>query len=246
MGARGGVRIAGGVIALLAGTACLGAAVVSAGSVAAIDSLVGRSGVVTRDMGTVSGSPADVAVVVDGVEARITADGVPPGLPELLSLAGTSPQQLIDQRGSFVLLATPTADGDAFLGTGSPGAIDDYLFGHPYAVAELAGGTWTTVSVPGEGSPGLPETAGAWGAQARGRPAELPASSLAGQTLVVMSPDARPGVSTDLRLEYRVPDAPSALRSAAVTAAAAGIGGLLLVLLGAWLVVGRRPRGRHA
>jgi MYXO-CTERM domain-containing protein len=43
-----------------------------------------------------------------------------------------------------------------------------------------------------------------------------------------------------LRLEYRVPGAGVALQSAAVSAAAASLGGLALIVLGGFLVVGRR------
>lgn len=240
------LRIALGVAALVLGVLAILCGLGSASAVAGIDMLVGRSGVVMRDMGMVSGGPGDVAVVVDGVKADITAGDLPPLVTRGLDLAGTSPGALIAENGTFTLLATPPGPGEAFLALGSPADVDDYLYGHPYAVAELeSGGSWREISVPGEGSP-PPPTEHDWVRSASGRPAQLPAGDLAGQTLVVMRSDAAAPAAADLRLEYRVPEAPAAIRSAAVTATAAGVGGLLLILLGAWCVVGRKPRGRHA
>ena len=63
-----------------------------------------------------------------------------------------------------------------------------------------------------------------------------------------MNPDGTPGVEANLTLEYRVPGADRVLEITAVSAAGASVGGLMLVLGGAWLVVGRRGggvRGRH-
>lgn len=240
------LRIALGIAALVLGVLAILCGLGAASAVAGIDMLVGRSGVVTRDMGTVAGAQGDVAVIVDGVKADITAGDLPPLLLSGLDLVGTSPAALIAEHGTFTLLATPPGPGDAFLALGSPAEVDGYLFGHPYAVAELeSNGSWREISVPGDGAP-APPTGQTWVRAAQGRPAQLPAGDLAGQTLVVMRPDASPPAAADLRLEYRVPEAPSAIRSAAVTAAASGVGGILLILLGAWCVVGRRPRGRHA
>ena len=242
------LRIILGVGALVLGTIVMIAGVGATGVVASIVTLVGRSGTVTQDMGTVAGGPTDSAVIIDGVEAAITAGALPAVVGDALAIAGTSPEQLIRERGTFVLLATAPTAGDVFVGLSAPGPVDDYLYGHPYAVAELASDrTWRTLSVPGIGIP-PPPIEQAWAVSAVGRPAQLPAASLSGQTLVVMRPDATAPAAADLRLEYRVPEAPSVLRSSAITAVASTIGGLLLVLLGAWLVVGprRRPPGKHA
>ena len=239
------VRVGLGILLVVAGTVAILAGLGSAATVASIDRLVGRTGVVSQDMGTVSGGAGDSAIIIDGVTADIRAGDFPSWFDDALALGGTSADRLIRDNGAFVLLATPPGQEEAFLGLGTPADVDDYLFGHAYAVAELDGpAAWRTLSVPGDGTPGSPGSR-TWAASAVGRPAELPAADLTGLTLVVMRPDAAAPVSTDLRLEYRVPQAPVALRTAATTAAAAGIGGLLLVLLGAWLVVGRR-RGRHA
>ena len=73
---------------------------------------------------------------------------------------------------------------------------------------------------------------------------ELPADALDGLTLVLMRTDATPAPEAALRLEYRLPGADTALQGAAITAAAGAIGGFLLVLLGGWLVVGRRGRAQ--
>ncbi|MEY3734813.1 MAG: hypothetical protein RL347_2172, partial [Actinomycetota bacterium] len=62
-----------------------------------------------------------------------------------------------------------------------------------------------------------------------------------GGTLVLMRSDAEAEPSATLRLEYRVQGATSALQGAAVAAAALSLGGLALILLGGWAVVGRRP-----
>lgn len=242
------VRISLGIAALALGTVAILAGIAATGVVASILTLVGQTGTVSQDMGTVAGGPADSAVIIDGVEAAITVGALPSMVTDALATAGTSPEQLIRERGTFVLLATAPTAGDVFIGLSDPGPVDDYLYGHPYAVAELAPDrTWRTLSVPGMGTP-QPPAEQAWTASAAGRPAQLPAASLSGQTLVLMRPDATAPAAADLRLEYRVPEAPSVLRSSAITAAASAAGGLLLILLGAWLVVGprRRPQGKHA
>lgn len=240
------LRITSGAVALTVGTITILTGICAAGVVAGIDSLVGRTGVVSQDMGSVVGGPADVAIVVDGVQADINPGRLPSAVTDGMALLGISAQEELRARGSFVLLATPPGEGEAFLALGSPAAVDDYLFGYPYAVAELAGDrSWREISVPGEGRPKQPAEVG-WVTSAQGRPAELPAAQLSGQTLVIMRPDASPPAGSVIRLEYRVPEAPVALRSAAIVAASSTVGGLLLVLLGAWLVVGRKPKGRHA
>ena len=242
------LRITLGIAALVLGTVAMIAGIGATGVAASIVTLVGRSGTVSQDMGTVAGGPADSAVIIDGVEAAITAGALPAVITDTLAIADTSPEQLIRERGAFVLLATAPTAGDVFVGLSDPGPVDDYLYGHPYAVAELARDrTWRTLSVPGTGTP-PPPVEQTWTASAVGHPAQLPAASLSGQTLVLMRPDATAPAAADLRLEYRVPEAPAVLRSSAITAAAAAVGGLLLVLLGAWLVVGprRRPQGKHA
>jgi hypothetical protein len=140
-----------------------------------------------------------------------------------------------------LLVATP-AGGDAFIGVAPVEAVNDYLDGTPYSVAVKGAGDWPTVSVPGSGVPAVPQTQTFWVNSASGTAPELPAEALEGLTLVLMRADAAPAPDAALRLEYRLPGADTALQGAAIVAAAAGIGGLLLVLLGGWLVVGRRSR----
>ena len=240
------VRVTAGIIVVVLGSMSILTGMASTGIVASIVSLVGRTGVVQQPLGTVTTDPAGTAIIIDGVEASVSAGSLPDSVRDLLALAGSSPERLLEDQGELVLVGTPRAEGDAFLGTASPGDVDDYLFGHPYSVAERMGTDWPTINVPGDGQPASPAEQSFWEAKATGSPVEIPASGLGGLTLVAMNTDSNPGVALDLRLEYRVPDAPLAIESSAITAAAACVGGLLLVLLGAWLVVGPRGRGRHA
>jgi len=240
-------RIALGIAVVMAASTSILVSLIAAGAAAGLHAVVGQSGVLGQDLGVLAADPPGVAVLVDGVEASISADGVPGSAADALALAGTSTDDLVAAYGDFVLLATPTEQGDVFLGIADPGAVDGYLVGAPYAVAERGpDGMWRSVDVPGQATPSPPGTAVPWTAASTGRPAMLDANGLTGRTLVLMRPDASPGVSADLRLEYRVPQAPRALQSLAIVAGACGVGGLLLLLLGCWLVVGRRPPGRHA
>jgi hypothetical protein len=125
-------------------------------------------------------------------------------------------------------------------------AVNAYLDGTPYSVAVQSAsdveGVWTTVSVPGDGVPADPVGASIWVASATGTAPELTGTSVAGSTLVLMRADAAPGTEASLRLEYRVAGADRALVVAGVAASGMSIGGLLLVLLGGWLIVGRKHR----
>jgi len=241
------VRLGLGIVVVVIATASILVGLVAAAAAAGVHAVVGQSGILGQNLGVLAATPPGVAVLVDGVEASISADGMPRTAADALAWTGTSADDLVAEYGDFVLLAVPTGEGEAFLGIADPSAIDAYLVGAPYVVAERgADGAWRSVDVPGDGSPSAPGAAIAWTAASTGRPAVLDADGLAGRTLVLMRPDASPGVSADLRLEYRVPQAPRALQSLAIVAGACGVGGLLLALLGCWLIVGRRPPGRHA
>lgn len=242
------VRIAAGIICAVIGSALLLVALTSAGVAAAVEGVVGRTGVVTTSLGSVESGPQDVAVIADGVTARFEPPAPPAALGDMLALSGTDLSALAEDVGEFTLVVSSPAGEALFVGVAPPEEVNSYLDQAPYSVAVRDGQEWPTVSVPGTGSPSPPEQAGIWTAQAGGSPAELPAASLDGQTLVVMSPDASAGVSADLRLEYRVPGADRLVVGGAWTAVAASLAGLLLVFGGAWLVVGRRgggARGRH-
>lgn len=247
MTARSSTRLVLGIIALVVATLSIVTGLIAAGTAVAIHAVVGQTGTLAEDLGVIEAPAPNVAVVVDGVEASVTAEGLPRTVEDLLMASGADVDGLIRSSGTFVLLATAAQDGDVFLGIADPSVVDTYLAGAPRTVAERgADGTWRTVEVPGDATIAPPAGAAAWAAASAGRPAEVDADGLPGRTLVIMRPDATPGVSSAVRLEYRVPDAPRALRTSAVTAAAGCIAGLALALLGAWLVVGPRPPGRHA
>ncbi|MFM9134134.1 MAG: hypothetical protein ACKOT0_01630 [bacterium] len=243
------IRVALGVILACAGTAAMALAVPAALASFGIVEVVGRSGIVAQPVGEMASAASDTAIVVDGVSARLQAGDLPPALAEGLAQAGLAPTELLDVVGDFVLVVVPGTDEAIFVGTGDAAEIDEYLFGFPYTVVERGATEWSGVSVPGEGTPPAPTTAGLWRASADGSPAELPGADLAGSTLVVMNADGSPGISADLRLEYRAPEARPIVEGATVTAIAGSLGGLLLILGGAALIVGRgRPArsGRHA
>lgn len=242
------LRVAAGIIAVALGSVLLLAGLASVGTAAVVESIVGRTGVVTTSLGSVAGAPDDVAVIADGVTARFEPPAPPAALGDVLALSGTDLSALAEEVGEFTLVASAPTGVPLFVGVAPPESVNSYLDQAPYAVAVRDGQQWPTVSVPGSQVPSPPEQSTIWVAQSTGAPAELPASSLDGQTLVLMSPDATPGVEAALRLEYRVPGADRLVVGGALGAIGAGLAGLLLILGGAWLVVGRRgggARGRH-
>jgi hypothetical protein len=238
MSAWGAIRLSIGIIVTLVGSLLLVASVPAALAAAALQASVGRSGVVTQALGTLAAAPGDVAVVVDGVDARLVVPEPPRWVADALQLGGTDASALAEDLGDLVLIAVP-AEEAAFLGVGPVDAVNDYLDGSAYSVAVSQAGEWPVVSVPGDVRPGRPGDQLLWVAASEGPAPELDARSLTGQTLVLMRPDASTGPEAALRLEYRVPGASTALQSAAVTAAASSLGGLALVLLGSWVIVGR-------
>jgi len=241
LGAWGAVRIAAGIALATLGTLLIVCAVPAAITAATIEASVGRSGVVTQPLGELRAAEGDRAVVVDGVSARLVAPETPQWMAGVLALAGTDMPSLAAELGTVSIVATP-AEGEAFVGTATVDAVNDYLSGTPYSVAVREGQDWPTVSVPGGKEPALPQTRDFWAASSVGVAPELSADALEGLTFVLMRPDAAPAPGAALRLEYRLPGAHTALQGAAITAASAAIGGFLLVLLGGWLIVGRRSR----
>jgi hypothetical protein len=242
MSTWGAIRLSLGIFFAGLGTLLLVTAVPAALAAAGIRSTVGTTGVVTQSVGTLRAAPSDVAVIVDGVSARLVAPEPPEWVTGALALVGRDSSSLAEELGDVALVASPMSE-TAFMGIAPVEAVNDYLDGMPYSVAVSEAGEWTSVSVPGSGAPPPPAGLPLWIAAAEGAEPELPAGSLEGVTLVLMRPDAAPGPEASLRLEYRVSGAPTALESAAVAAVGGSVGGLLLILLGGALVVGRR-KGR--
>lgn len=249
MRAGAAVRLSAGVFAACLGGLLMFASVPAVISATAIFASVGRSGVVSQPLGSLVAAEGDRAVVVDGVSARLVTPPLPEWVPGVLALAGTDAQTLGDNVGDVALVAALPTDTPGFLGVAPADAVNDYLDDVPYSVAVRPAGAqasvegpWPTVSVPGTRSPEAPEQASLWAASATGTSPELPGTDLTGSTLVLMHVDAQPAPQAQMRLEYRVPGADRALEGSAVAAAAMSIGGLALVLLGGWAVVGRRPR----
>lgn len=240
-------RITLGVMLLILGTVSITASIAAAGAVAGVDATVGRSGIVAQPFGSVSSEPNQIAVITDSVSATWELPQEPDWIATTLLLLGTDAETAVEDVGDFVFIVTPDQADEIFVGLAPVGAVDAYLDGTPYAVAVADGEQWPTISVPGEGVPGTrPEGAGIWSISAVGAPAELPLEALNGSTLVLMNADGSPGVAASMRMEYRVPDATRAMEGSAVSAAAGAIGGFAMILLGAFMVVGRRRRGRHA
>lgn len=243
MSTWGAIRLSLGVVATVLGTLCLIASVPSALAAAGIEASVGRSGVVTQSLGTLRAAPGDTAVVVDGVSARLVTPQPPAWVVGALAQAGTDAPTVARDLGDVVLVASPAA-GPIFLGVADVEQVNAYLDSTPYSVAVRDAQDWPVISVPGTGRPAPPAQQSFWAAAQEGTSPEIPADALESLTLVLMTPDAAPGPEGALHLEYRVPGASIALESAAISAAATSLGGLALVLLGGWLVVGlRRPLG---
>jgi hypothetical protein len=242
----GAIRLSAGVIVTCLGSVILLLSIPAAISAATIEASLGRTGVVAQPLGTLAAAPGDRAVVVDDVTVRLLAPDVPPWATTLLDLAGTDAQDIAEGLGDVLLVATPAQDTAIFIGVAPVDAVNGYLDGTPYSVAVRPAsgveGEWPTVSVPGDAVPADPGGASIWAASATGSAPELTGTSVAGSTLVLMRADAAPGPEASLRLEYRVAGADRALVTSAVAAAGMSIGGLLLVLLGGWLIVGRKPR----
>lgn len=240
----GAVRVASGILAVCLGTLLMLVSIPSVVTASAIEGSVGRSGVVATPLGQLAAAPGDRAVVVDGVTGRVVAPSVPTWASDALALGGTTIQELAESVGDVVLVANMTADSPGFLGVAPADSVNAYLDGAPYSVAvqpeERTDGTWPTVSVPGASVPAGPEGLGLWSASSTGSSPELAAESLEGGTLVLMRSDASADPQASLRLEYRVPGADRTLEASAITAASASLGGLALVLLGGWAIVGRR------
>lgn len=240
----GAIRLSLGVIAACLGTALMLASLPSALAGALIETSIGRSGVVERPLGTLKASPGDRAVVVDGVSARLVVPAPPEWIGDGLDMAGTSAQDIAERVGEVSLVGTMSTDAPGFLGVAPVDLVNAYLDGVSYSVAvqpaEGDDAPWPTVSVPGSAVPVDPESVDLWAAQATGTRMVVPADLLESGTLVLMRTDAEPAPAASLRLEYRVPGADVALRSTAISAAATSIGGLALILLGGFLVVGRR------
>ncbi|MGA1668041.1 MAG: hypothetical protein ACO4AK_05505 [Candidatus Nanopelagicales bacterium] len=240
----GAVRLAIGVILTCLGTAALALSVPAALSAATIEASVGRTGVVTKQWGTLSAASGDRAVVVDGVTAALVAPQTPEWVNDALVLLSTDSQQVAEQVGDVVLVATMSTDAPGFLGVAPVDSVNEYLDGSAYSVAVLSTQngevTWPTVSVPGSVDPAAPEGEAFWLASATGTAPELAGAALEGNTLVLMRADAEGDPAAALRLEYRVAGADRALESAAVSAAGLSLGGLSLILLGGWMVVGRK------
>jgi hypothetical protein len=240
MSSWGAVRLSLGIVTALVGCLLMLASIPAVYAVAGIDASVGKSGVVAEPLGTLRAAEQDRAVIVDEVSARLVLPSVHPLLEQALALGGTDPATLAEEIGTAVLVVASDTDAGVFIGVGPVDDVNDYLAGVPYSVAVSQDGAWPTVSVPGDRTPMAPEDVDIWSASATGLAPELPTADLTGTTLVVMRSDVDPGVETSLRLEYRVPGAGMALQAAAVSAAGLSLGGLLLTLLGGWLVVGRR------
>jgi hypothetical protein len=242
------IRLAFGIAVAVLGTLLMVVSAASLATAGTVEGLVGRNGVVTQPLGTIAAAPGDVAVIADGVTARFEPPQLPEALDGLFALAGTDVSALAARLGEFILVVTPPTDSSIFVGVASADEVNGFLGQAPYSVAVREGDAWPTVSVPGSGTTASPEDAGIWTATSVGSPAVLPATSLAGQTLVVMKTTSQPGVEADLRLEYRVPGADQLVGRAAWVAIGAVLVGLVLLLMGAWLIVGPRGsggRGRH-
>lgn len=242
------LRLASGIVIVTAGGVLIVVALALTGAATFIEATVGRAGVVSQPLGTISAPPGDVAVLVDGVSARLQPPKPPEPVAGLLALIGTDVPEIADRIGEFTLMAQSSGGEALFLGVAPVDGVNRYLQGVPYAVAVRDGQVWSTVSVPGTDNPVGPEAVDLWSARSVGNPAELAADELTGETLVVMDPEAGRGVEASLTLEYRVPGADRAIEATAVSAVGVSVGGFLLVLGGAWLVVGRRGggvRGRH-
>lgn len=182
--------------------------------------------------------------MVDGVTAALVAPQTPEWVNDALVLLSTDSQQVAEQVGDVVLVATMSTDAPGFLGVAPVDSVNEYLDGSAYSVAVLSTRdgevTWPTVSVPGSVDPAAPESEAFWLASATGTAPELAGAALEGNTLVLMRADAEGDPAAALRLEYRVAGADRALESAAVSAAGLSLGGLALILLGGWMVVGRK------
>lgn len=237
------IRLSAGIVAACVGTLFLLLSLPAAIAAGAIDASVGRSGVVSQPLGTLVSSGVERAVVVDGVTARLVAPQAPEWIEGTLELLGTDPQAIAEGLGDVVLVATPMSDAGGFLGVAPVDAVNNYLDGAAYAVAVRPEGdeAWPAVSVPGTAIPAAPGDVSLWSASATGIAPELAAPALDGGTLVLMRPDAAPGPAASLRLEYRVAAAGRALDTAAVSSAGLALGGVALIALGGWAVVGRRP-----
>ena len=157
--------------------------------------------------------------------------------------AGTGPSEWTPRLGDVALRveATPTGDGEVFLGVGPSDEVDAYLDGVDHAVLTRVTATDTTMrQVPGDRVPAAPATMeGLWDATATGAGTQtLTWDAHQGSwTLVLMNADAAAGISVVASGGARVPY---------LTPIGVGllvVGGLLLAAAVAMLVAGAATSG---
>lgn len=235
------MRLAFGIVLVWIGTLALAVALLGTVTVATVVNTVGTRGVVTTSFGEVTSGPADVAVIIDEVSAEVR----PPADPQALwSFLADRDIDLLGEVGDLVLTVRDERGGELAIGTGPRSAIDAYLAGSPYSAVVRVPDGWAGRSVPGDRPVPDPQNQPFWDAFDVGSPAQIPAASLNGRTLLVMNADSSAPVAATLEVEYRVPQAQEAIRRAALIGITGGVLALIFIPLGAWVIAGPRRR-RH-
>jgi hypothetical protein len=147
-------------------------------------------------------------------------------------------------RATLQLNATST-NRKVFIGVGPAAAVERYLAGAPIdRVTDLEVDPFrlTTRARPGSTSPALPTGQSFWATSDSGTTARISWTISDGNyRLVVMNPDATPGVATNAQATLKVPHLFAIGLAALIGGAVVAIAGLILIIIGVRARHSRRP-----
>jgi len=173
--------------------ACLVAAVAVGLGTAWFWQTFAGQGLYSTSLGRIPADPGSRAIVMDvlGVDAAV------PSLPvQVDTMLTIKPEQ--GRSG-----AEPA---DLFIGTGPADNVDGFLAGTSYTVARLVDQQWSTVEIPGRGTPPAPQSH-RWTASAQGPAPSVPIDRTGPITVVILNADGSAPVDVRLFLVMVVRDA---------------------------------------
>lgn len=150
-------------------------------------------GLYSASLGVVPADPQARAIVLDVERVEAAVPNLPLQVRTLLTIKPAQTQSGADP-------------ADLFIGLAPASEVDAYLAGSPYAVDRIVDGTWSTVLVPGDGTPPAPQEA-AWVASDRGPAPSVPIEGGSGVTVAMMNADGSAPVEVRLFLVMLVQDA---------------------------------------
>lgn len=154
---------------------CLGAAVAIGLGTAWFWQAFAGQGQVTTTLGAIPVEPGARAVIMDIERVEAVVPNLPVTVATMLTVKPGEDQ--------------PGADpADLFIGVAPAATVDAYLQGSDYAVARLAGGSWSVTEVPGNQGLASPDSV-AWSASARGPAPSVPIDGREPVTIAILNGD---------------------------------------------------------